>query len=243
MRRSINAWALAGVAMVVCLALALGASAGPSPATAAVSPPAATTGFATSTGPSSENLSGVVNPNGAATTYHFEYGTTASYGSATPDTTAGAGTRNVPASAVVTGLVPGTVYHDRLVAVSSAGTSVGADETFTAGGVITSQVRVLGREGFVSPGGVIGVELGCFAGQTRCAGHFTVTHNGTLVGEHDFSIDPQSGGFQNFKLTDAGRALLSHNRVFQLLGVDVNVKTSDGQALTYVVHLARWVWH
>lgn len=242
MRRSINAWALATVAMV-CLAVAIGASAGPSPATAAISPPAATTGFGTSTGPSTENLRGVVNPNGAATTYHFEYGTTASYGTATPDTKAGAGTVNVSASAVVTGLVSGTVYHDRLVAVSPAGITVGADQTFTAGGVVTSQVRVLGREGFVSPGGVIGVELGCFAGQTTCAGHFTVTHNGTLVGQRDFSIDPESGGFQNFSLTDAGRALLSHNRVFQLLGVDVNVKTNDGRTLTYVVHLARWVWH
>ena len=243
MRRSISAWALATVVMAVGVALAISASAGPAPATAATSPPAATTGFATSTGPSSENLSGVVNPNGAPTTYHFEYGTTTVYGSATPDTKAGTGIRNVPASAVVTGLVPGTVYHDRLVAVSPAGTVVGADQTFTAGGVVTSEVRVLGREGFVSPGGVIGVELGCFAGQTTCAGHFTVTHNGTLVGQRDFSIAPQSGGFQNFALTDAGRALLTHNRVFQLLGVNVNVKTTDGQTLTYVVHLARWVWH
>jgi hypothetical protein len=243
MRRSIHTWALATVAMAVCLAVAIGASAGPAPATAATSPPAATTGFATSTGPSSENLSGVVNPNGAATTYHFEYGTTANYGSVTPATKAGAGTRNLRASAVVTGLAPGTIYHDRLVAVNAAGTTHGADQSFTAGGVVTSEVRVLGREGFVSPGGVIGVELGCFAGQTTCAGHFTVTHAGTLVGQHDFSIAPQTGGFQNFALTAAGRNLLRQNRVFRLLGVDVTVKTRDGQTLTYVVHLARWVWH
>ncbi len=243
MRRSINTWVLAAAATAVCVAVAIGASAGPAPATAATSPPAATTGFATSTGPSSENLHGVVNPNGTATTYHFEYGTDANYGSVTPQTNAGAGTANVSASAIVTGLTKGITYHYRLVAVNPAGTTRGADQTFVGGGVATSQVRVLGREGFVSPGSIIGVELGCFAGQTTCAGHFTVTHNGTLVGEHDFSIAPDSGGFQNFALTAAGRKLLSHNRVFNLLGVDVNVKTNDGQTLTYVVHLARWVWH
>lgn len=243
MRRMRSAWVLATIAMVVCVAIAAGASGGPTPATAATSPPAAATGFATSTGPTNETLHGVVNPNGAATTYHFEYGTAVNYGSATPATHAGAGTGNMVASAIITGLTSGTTYHYRLVAVNPAGTTAGADQTFTAGGVITSQVRVLGREGFVSPGGVIGVELGCFAGQTTCAGHFTVTHNGTLVGQRDFSIAPESGGFQNFALTPAGRELLSHNRVFQLLGVDVTVKTSDGQTLTYVVHLARWVWH
>ena len=243
MRRLRNSWVLATIAIVACVAIAARVSGSPAPATAATSPPVASTGFATSTGPTSETLHGVVNPNGVATTYHFDYGTDANYGSATPATHAGAGTANTLASGIVTGLTNGTVYHYRLVAVNAAGTTFGADETFTAGGVITSQVRVLGREGFVSPGGVIGVELGCFAGQTTCAGHFTVTHNGTLVGQRDFSIAPQSGGFQNFALTPAGRQLLSHNSVFNLLGVDVTVKTSDGQTLTYVVHLARWVWH
>ena len=35
------------------------------------------------------SLHGVVNPHGAATTYHFEYGTSTAYGQSTPETDAG----------------------------------------------------------------------------------------------------------------------------------------------------------
>jgi hypothetical protein len=79
-------------------------------------------------------LRGAVNPkNGAATTWHFEYGPTAAYGNSTPpqgplatDETAH------PVSAEIAGLTPGVVYHYRLVATSKEGTTDGADATFQA---------------------------------------------------------------------------------------------------------------
>src|SRR5205085_11576267 len=43
--------------------------------------PGAVTGAATSGAPTSATLNGTVNPDGEATTYHFDYGTTAAYGS------------------------------------------------------------------------------------------------------------------------------------------------------------------
>src|SRR5207249_3985955 len=49
----------------------------------------------------------------------------------TPTGNAGSGTSNVSVSAPLAGLTPGTTYHYRLVATSSAGTSRGADGIFT----------------------------------------------------------------------------------------------------------------
>jgi hypothetical protein len=130
------------------------------------------------------------------------------------------------------------------VATNASGTTDGADQLFTAdeNTPTPSQVRILGREGFVSPGSVIGVELGCFEGETACTGGFTVTHDGTVVGQRNYSIEPDSGGFQNFELTPAGKQLLTQNSVHNLLPVNVNVTESDGQTLEFTVHLARWVW-
>jgi hypothetical protein len=76
-------------------------------------------------------LKGTVNPNGKATTYLFEYGPTAAYGSQTPEGSAGQSKSAVPVTAAVSGLAPDTIYHFRLVADSGKGTTRGPDKTFT----------------------------------------------------------------------------------------------------------------
>ena len=84
-------------------------------------------------------LSGSVDPNGLATTAHFEYGLDPKYtgGGAvvydqrTPEQTVGADFSNHTVSASLTGLIPNARYHVRLVATSSAGTVTGPDQTFT----------------------------------------------------------------------------------------------------------------
>jgi len=78
----------------------------------------------------SAQMSGVVNPNGDATTYYFKVGTTASYGSTTPTTNAGAGTTPVLVLGTITGLSPATLYHYCLVATNSGGTVSSSDATF-----------------------------------------------------------------------------------------------------------------
>jgi hypothetical protein len=50
-------------------------------------------------------VTGTVNPNGQATTWYFEYGTSTSYGSKTTDKNAGSGTSAVDVSAG-SGLTP-----------------------------------------------------------------------------------------------------------------------------------------
>src|SRR5262249_13370116 len=93
--------------------------------------PTVTTTAATAVTKQSATLHGSVNPNGLATTYHFEYGTTTSYGKSTPTVSAGSGQTAVAVSAGLTKLKSHTTYHYRLVATSSAGTTLGGDVAFT----------------------------------------------------------------------------------------------------------------
>jgi hypothetical protein len=82
-------------------------------------------------GPTTATLTGQLNPSGADTTAHFEYGPTAAYGSTTPDQALGAGIAALPVSAAIASLQPATTYHYRLVASNASGTAASADRTFT----------------------------------------------------------------------------------------------------------------
>jgi hypothetical protein len=102
------------------------------PATAsaqAPTPPGATTGAASTVGQTTATVAGTVDPNGTATTYHFEYGTSTSYGLETVEGSAGDGDGDVAVSASLSGLTTDTTYHYRLVATNPAGTTRGADRT------------------------------------------------------------------------------------------------------------------
>jgi hypothetical protein len=103
--------------------------------------PGAVTGSATSVTVSSATLNGTVDPNGRATSWYFEYGTSTNYGSRTPATSAGSGTTARSVAAAVSNLRPGRLYHYQLVATSDAGTSRGADRTFSTFGPPTTVTR------------------------------------------------------------------------------------------------------
>jgi hypothetical protein len=93
------------------------------------SPPSATTGAAKDVARTTATMTGTVDPNGAATSYSFEYGTTTAYGLQTGSKDAGDGDGDVAAEIPATGLSPGTTYHFRLVATNANGTARGADRT------------------------------------------------------------------------------------------------------------------
>lgn len=244
--------ALVAVSTAVPVALLAAATSGPAAATAATgvtgttgptahSAPTVVTGSPSNVGRSSAVLNGTVNPNGQSTTYFFQYGTTTAYGLQTNPGHAGNGNSVVAVHSNITGLTPGTTYHYRLVAQNATGISNGADQTVTAGP--SSQVRFIGRMGFVSPGRVIGVEATCLGGQTPCTGHITMSHNGTVIGQGDFTIAPETGGFQNIQISRRGEQMLrSYNSRFHLLPVNVTVTTTSGQTTSQVMRLARWVW-
>lgn len=71
-----------------------------------------------------------VDPRGSATTYRFEYGPTAAYGSRTPERTAATLDPARDVAETIAGLTAGTTYHARLVATNAAGTATGPDLTF-----------------------------------------------------------------------------------------------------------------
>jgi hypothetical protein len=107
----------------------------PGPITSGVSgnPPTTQTNAAISVGATTATLYGQTIPNGLATTAHFEYGLTTSYGTIVPvpDAVCGSGNVAVAMTYVLNGLTPGTTYHYRLDATNSAGTTDGSDVTFT----------------------------------------------------------------------------------------------------------------
>jgi hypothetical protein len=98
---------------------------------AAATAPTASTGPVTSVAPTTATVSGSVNPNGSATTWYVEYGTTTGYGTKTSSTSAASGTSTEAVSASLASLKPGTTYHYRFVATNTAGTGHGADGILT----------------------------------------------------------------------------------------------------------------
>lgn len=96
--------------------------------------PSVTTTPATAITASGATLNGTVNPGGSGTSAVFEYGLTTSYGSQlTASPAPGSGTSPVAVTAPIDLLVCNTLYHFRLTASNSAGTTNGADLTFTTG--------------------------------------------------------------------------------------------------------------
>jgi hypothetical protein len=94
-------------------------------------PPTVATNTASGVLQTSATLAGAVNPNGMSTSAYFQYGTTTSYGNATPAQSIGSGTATVNVSQAVFGLTCRILYHFRAVATSGSGTSFGPDQTVT----------------------------------------------------------------------------------------------------------------
>lgn len=95
-------------------------------------PPEAVTNPTTDVATTAATARGTVDAKGTPTTYRFEYGTSTSYGLTSAEAvTSGTGAEAV--SARLTGLTPSTTYNVRLVATNAAGTSRGANRTFTTG--------------------------------------------------------------------------------------------------------------
>ncbi len=112
-----------------------------------------------------------VNPEGLETEVHFEYGpvlggasaagtAAITYGSVTPDQSAGSDFADHTVTAMVTGLLPNVTYNVRAVATNSAGSALGANQVINTPADPLPPPPVLGKSVNVTPvSGVVYVEL------------------------------------------------------------------------------------
>ena len=102
--------------------------------TNAVNPPNVTTGASSAVTGTQATIAGAVTPNGTATNYTFEYGTSLSFGAITPPDVAGSSYASAPVQETIAGLAPGTTYYYRVVATNAQGTRMGAVGSFATTG-------------------------------------------------------------------------------------------------------------
>jgi hypothetical protein len=153
---AMNTWKLPGTVLAILLFGTAGVA-------QAASSPTVTTGAASPIGQNSATLNGKINPNGAATKYYFQYGTSIAYGAVTSLSSLPAGSKAVAVKATIAGLLPDTTYYYRLVASNPSGESLGANRTLrTTGnpppGASTTQAVSIGQNrgtltGIVYPSG------------------------------------------------------------------------------------------
>ncbi len=124
-------------------------------------------------------LEGTVNPEGLPTTYFFEYTTGSNFAAAakTPTSKAGSGAGPRSARAAISGLAPNTIYHYRLVATNSSGTTIATPQDFAT------------TKGF----GFLPGEAG-FAFNAYADGGGPATQIGSHPYQIDFAINLNQGG-------------------------------------------------
>jgi hypothetical protein len=147
-------------------------------------------------GLSSATFSFSVNPNGLNTTAWIDYGITTSYGGTSATLYLGYTNVSVSTNLTLTGFAPGTTYHYRLSASSPAGTTTGADQSFTTtapgdlngdGVVSVDEMNLIGQNYWSTTAnhltGLTGAGAGRFTfGLTNAAGlNFTVLMSTNLT--------------------------------------------------------------
>jgi hypothetical protein len=101
------------------------------PVADAAKPPTIATGDASGQQDGTATLTGTAHPEGAPTSYWFEYGPSPALGTSTPPRNLSVAMRTNNVSAALAGLQPGATYHYRIVASGEHGSSTGETRTFT----------------------------------------------------------------------------------------------------------------
>jgi hypothetical protein len=166
------------------VALTLAALLAPATAAQAASAPTVTTGAAADVAQLTARLTASIDPNGATTTYVFQYGAANTYGAVTPEQTI-TGDDKKTITANITGLAPATTYHYRIVAHNSQGQKVGADRTFK------TKAQPLGVTFTATPNPLLP------GATTTLAGQLTGTGNGGREVVLQSNPYPYTGGFKN----------------------------------------------
>ncbi len=204
--------------------------------------PSATTGGAAANG-AGATLSGSVTPNGVATSYYFEFGTSTAYGQQTPPRGAGSGSSAVSVTGALSGLAENAAYHYRLVAAGPNGAlAIGADRTFTTAGATTTRLGLYGHTAFADQHGFGVVFVACI-GSAACRGSLTLSRSGKELGARSgYSLRQNDGGFVHVTLNDLGKRLLRERGTMR---VKASVANADvrGQTVTKTITLIRYSTH
>ncbi len=211
-------------------------------------PPTVTTQAASLITQTTATLNGTVNTNGNDATVTFEYGTSTSYGttlSAGPGTVTSSSNTNVELN--LTGLVPNTTYHYRIVAENDGGTSYGDDMSFKATSIpsptVTSNAESnVGQttatlNGLVNANGynsTVTFEYGTTIsyGQTITAnpGNVTGTSN-TSVSANLTGLEPNTTYNFRVKATNDGGTSIGDNISFKTNALEPDVTTQAATTL------------
>jgi hypothetical protein len=116
-------------------------------------PPGIKAAAASSITSSTATLNASLDSRGHTTTWYFDYGTTTSYGTKSASHSQGSNPGEHNVSFPIGGLNAGTVYHFRLVATNSSGTTAGPDTAFTTAGPavsVTASTLTIGFRGAVT---------------------------------------------------------------------------------------------
>jgi hypothetical protein len=181
-------------------------------------------------------LSGIVNPNGVATSYHFEWGPTTAYGQSTPETQAGNGKADVNVDISLDELKPATTYHYRLVASvvqadpsAPPATVAGVDEVVKTAPSLA--IGFIGKQAHVSKLGKALVQVRCVGPvDDVCSGRLTLTaaldgKTARTVGSVAYKLAVGSKKTLRVKLSAAARTALA-TATGQKLGATASAKTS-----------------
>ena len=159
-------------------------------------PPAVEHMFTSDVTPTSFALNAQIDPHASATTYHFEYGTSSSYGTSVPVPDAGiaAGSPQTVTQRL-TDLTAGTTYHWRVVAANASGTTTSGDHIFTTPGLGGPFALPDGR-GYemVSPAAKNSADATSLLSPTRSSASGDAVSYSSVVNAY---ADPSGGNFFN----------------------------------------------
>lgn len=199
----------------------------------AASSPSVVTAGASRISETSALLHGTVNPNGSGTTYYFQWGLSTDYGADDTAVSAGSGTKTVSVARTAGGLIPGTTYHYRLVAINHDGTSVGSDRTFTTAGHPPPDVATGSATQLSSSGALLTGVVNPHGQQTTWTfewGTTTAYGNSTFGGAVGPTSSPVSVASQ---LQGLAAGTIFHFRLVATHGTNATSYGADGQFMTF----------
>ena len=205
----------------------------------AYQPDVPVTGAASGISTSAAIVSGTVNPEGAAVSVHFDFGTTTAYGQVTSAQTVGVGNAPTAFSAALAGLPAGTTIHYRAVASSDFGTFAGADQTLTTSPGPTPPPAIgTAHVGHAKVSGkTVAVKISCTgAAGAKCQLTLKLTaqgrhHRVVKVGSASITLTAGQSRVVRISLNGTGRSLLAARHTLKAK-LAVTEATGNGHTTT-----------